>query len=206
MDKNKALQIIADSAQNRTKMHIEFSREVSIPIHKKFKSVKEFNAIFFEIDGADPNDPMRFGYKIRRTDMTGYKIERLPIDLIESMVSYDDMVDIKQEKDKMLSWILRNKERDIWPNLEKDFDTMVQYVNRAEITRKYYLKSKLNIFGMARVSEIFDKRENGTHLIDDNCYIETSQRENGYFAWLVDHETTWILINPRVAILRRRSL
>ena len=195
--------IVRAAARSCSRVHIDFRKEVLIPIHKKYRSVKSVNVFFFEIDVTE-KEPLGFGYKIRITDRSGYGISQIPIEQIEKMIPYEEMVDIERVKQQMLSWILRNKDRDVWPTMEEDFETMLSRETRNEITKRFYLKTKLNVFGMARVAEIFAKREVGRFLINDDCYIETDLRQKGYFAWFIDHDTTWLLINPRVAVLRYR--
>jgi hypothetical protein len=118
-------------------------------------------------------------------------------------VSYpDENVDYEAHRIKFKKWILRNLDQGVWPQMEDNIDSILSCLKPNEYTR-FYLRTIATADQLQRVEQLFEERRSGTVNIGikNNAFVETSQRESGFYAWLVIGEKSWTLLNPNVAIL-----
>lgn len=217
MDSKEFVSKIKEAADTNRKIEIVFERDVVIPIHKQYKSVRSVKIIIFSAhspvngenaflreDGALP-----YAYKMRLIDRTGYLVKFLPVEQIKSIEYVEDTVVTEECRKKFLSYVVRNKDSDVWPNISDII--MSRSANRpaAELTAKLYLSSKVDRWDMQNIEEMFSRRKEGKYYLgglESERHVLMEKRPDGYYAWYVDGRNTWVLINPRVAILGRRSI
>ena len=89
--------------------------------------------------------------------------------------------------------------------MENDIDSMLDSLKPGEYIRMY-TKSFGYPHELTKVNELFSKRMSGTVVLSkkNNVFVETSQRENGFYAWLVIGERSLTMLNPNVAIIPRK--
>ena len=89
--------------------------------------------------------------------------------------------------------------------LETNIDSILSTLKPSEYTR-IYTKSLGHQLELERVQRLFDDRVSGTVVLSkrNNVFVETSQREKGFYAWLVIGERSYTMLNPKVAILPRK--
>lgn len=217
MDSKEFVSKIKEAADTNRKIEIVFERDVVIPIHRQYKSVRSVKIIIFSAhspvngensflreDGALP-----YAYKMRLIDRTGYLVKFLPVEQIKSIEYVEDTVVTEECRKKFLSYVVRSKDSDVWPNISDII--MSRSANRpaAELTAKLYLSSKVDRWDMQNIEEMFSKRKEGKYYLgglESERHVLMEKRQDGYYAWYVDGRNTWVLINPRVAILGRRSI
>ena len=214
MEQNKInpVEFIKQAADTNRKVEIEFESEVLIPIHKKYKTVKVLRSLIFSATTND-NQVLPYGYKMRIQDRSGYRIDSLPLYKIKSICFVDEKETEHSEdlKRKFKLYVESAKDPDVWPNMGDIIDRIGTNipVPYSEYSAKLYLASKMSEYDMAEVERLFKERKSTKYYFGDygsEKLIELDQREDGYYAWYVDGPKTWIMINPRVAILGRKSI
>lgn len=217
MDSKEFVSKIKETADTNRKIEIVFDRDVVIPIHRQYKSVRSVKIIIFSAhspvngensflgeDGALP-----YAYKMRVIDRTGYLVKFLPVEQIKSIEYVEDAVITEECRKKFLSYVARSKDSDVWPSISDIIINRCANRPAAELTAKLYLSSKADRWDMQNIEEMFSKRKEGKYYLgglESERYVLMEKRQDGYYAWYVDGRNTWVLINPRVAILGRRSI
>lgn len=205
MNKNDFMQIVKEASTDKRRVKLFFDRPVSICIHGKWQpKTKTYTLRFFEL--FDENKVVTgYGYKQRSNEVRGYSINNIPYDSLVSVEYPDENRDDEHEREVFKKWALRNLDDGVWPELVTNIDSILSYLKHGEMTR-VYVKSFAFQHEMDRVEEMFKERRSGTVILSkrDNVFVETSQRETGFYAWLIVGERSWTMLNPKIAILARK--
>lgn len=205
MHKNDFMQIVKDASKDKRRVRLIFSHPVSICLHGKWQPKNNsFTLRFFEL--FDENKIVTgYGYKQRSNEVKGYSINNIPYDLLVRVEYPDGLIDYAHEREKFKKWVLRNLDDGVWPTLEENIDSILSNLKPDEYTR-IYTKGFAFPHEMQRVEELFESKQSGTVVLSkrNNVFVETSRRENGFFAWLVVGERSWTMLNPKMAILARK--
>ena len=205
MHKNDFMQIVKDASKDKRRVRLIFSQPVSICLHGKWQPKnKMFTLRFFEL--FDENKVITgYGYKQRSNEVKGYSINNIPYDVLARVEYPDGTIDYAHERQKFKKWVLRNLDDGVWPTLEENIDSILSNLKPDEYTR-IYTKGFAFPHEMQRVEELFESKQSGTVVLSkrNNVFVETSKRENGFFAWLVVGERSWTMLNPKMAILARK--
>jgi hypothetical protein len=205
MNKNDFMQIVKEASTDKRRVKLFFNRPVSICIHGKWQpKTKTYTLRFFEL--FDENKVVTgYGYKQRSNEVRGYSINNIPYDSLVSVEYPDGNHDDEHEREVFKKWALRNLDDGVWPELVTNIDSILSCLKHGEMTR-VYVKSFAFQHEMDLVEEMFKERRSGTVILSkrDNVFVETSQRETGFYAWLVVGERSWTMLNPKIAILARK--
>lgn len=205
MHKNDFMHIVKDASKDKRRVRLIFSQPVSICLHGKWQPKnKIFILRFFEL--FDENKVITgYGYKQRSNEVKGYSINNIPYDVLARVEYPDGTIDYAHEREKFKKWVLRNLDDGVWPTLEENIDSILSNLKPDEYTR-IYTKGFAFPHEMQRVEELFESKQSGTVVLSkrNNVFVETSSRENGFFAWLVVGERSWTMLNPKMAILARK--
>lgn len=205
MNKQEWMKIVHDASENKTRVSITFNRPVSICLHGKWQpKSKNITLRFFQLfteDGVITG----YGYKQRSNETHGYSINNIPWESIESISYPDKLIDPAKERTLFKKWVLRSLDNGVWPEMEENIDSILSSLKVGEYTR-IYTKSLGYQYELNKVKELFENRESGTVTLSkrENVFVETSQREKGFYAWLVVGERSYTMLNPKVAILPRK--
>lgn len=203
MEYEKFLEIVKDAAQNHKRVTLHFSHPTDVFINNHW--IKKLNHITLRFFEFGENEFIGYGYKKRSDSTHGYNIKSLDYFLINKVEYPDENIDDELDRVRFKKWVLRNLDKDVWPNMEKSIDSIIAGMSHNDLKRTY-LKTICNEFELKAIEEMFNARKTGTFHIGYNrrMFVEMSQREDGYYAWLVIDERSSMLINPRVAILSCR--
>lgn len=205
MNRNDFIQIVTDASKDKRRVKLIFDRPVSICLHGKWQpKSKTVTLRFFEL--FDENKIVTgYGYKQRSNEVKGYSINNIPYEVLAQVEYPDGTIDYAYEREKFKKWVLRNLDDGVWPNLKENIDSILSNLKPDEYTR-IYTKGFAFPHEMQRVEELFESKQSGTVVLSkrNNVFVETSKRENGFFAWLVVGERSWTMLNPKMAILARK--
>ena len=204
MHKNDFMQIVADASKNKRRVKLIFDRPVSICLHGKWQPKSKVVTLrFFELFEGDVITG--YGYKQRSNEVRGYSINNIPYDSLARVEYPDGQIDFEHERDVFKKWVLRNLSPGVWPDMEKNIDNILSTLRHGELTR-VYVKSFAFPHEMSQVEALFNEKRSGTVTLSkrDNVFVETSNRESGFYAWLVVGERSWTMLNPKIAILARK--
>jgi hypothetical protein len=205
MNKQEWIEIVHNASISKMRVSIEFDHPVSICIHGKWQPKrKQITLRFFQLFNED-NVITGYGYKQRSNETHGYSINNIPWESIVSVSYPDKTIDPANEKEVFKKWVLRNLDVGVWPEMETNIDSILSTLKPSEYTR-IYTKSLGHQLELEKVQRLFDDRLSGTVVLSkrNNVFVETSQREKGFYAWLVVGERSYTMLNPKVAILPRK--
>ncbi len=203
MHKNDFMKIVHDASETHVRVTLNFDRPVNICLHGKWHKKKTFTLRFFQLFEGDKI--LGYGYKQRSNETKGYSINNIPYDSLVSVEYPDKIINHEKKKEMFKKWVLRNVSDGVWPELEREIDSILATYKDSEYV-KTYTKSLGNEYELKLVQDLFDEKRSGTVVLSkrNNVFVETSQRESGFYAWLVVGERSCMLINPHVAILKRK--
>lgn len=203
MKKSEVMSFIKEAASTRERVIVMFSKPVSICLHGKYQKPTETIVLrFFEVFKDDV--VYGYGYKQRLNETKGYNVNSLPLEFVVSM-AYEAKTDKSQLKKKFKRYILSNLDADVWPELNDNLDSILDNLLPNQYTRMY-LKSYANDFEMMQIENLFKNRLSGRVDLSSglNIFVETSKREKGYYAWLVIGNRSFMMLNPKVAVIASR--
>lgn len=203
MKDTEIMDFIKEAAQSRSRVLITFDKPVSICLHGKYqKPVKQITLRFFEL--FNDNGVYGYGYKQRINETRGYNVKSLPTDAIETM-EFERKTDYSHQKKLFKNYILRTRDDDVWPELEKNIDSILDNLLPNQYVRMY-LNSYANAFEMMQIENLFKNRYSGRVDLSSglNIFVETSKREKGYYAWLVIGNRSYMMLSPKVAVIASR--
>jgi hypothetical protein len=206
MNKQEFMNIVHEASTDRRKVLVYFSHPVTIPLAKKMQKVEKVTLRFFQLLN-DENQIIGYGYKQRAAAMSGYNVKSIPYEDILKIEYPNSEENYEIAKQKYKKYILMNLDDGVWPDLTENIDGILANMFANQYVR-VYTNSYANSFEMLEIERYFKERISGNIMLSGarDAYIETSKREKGFYAWLVLGEKSYVLINPRVAVMGRRSI
>lgn len=208
MERDLFMDYVRQSIKQNKQVNILFDQPTRVLAYKKMLSERNEIAVrFFESDQST-EDEIQYGYKLRITDRTGYAVDVFPISHVKSVE-----IDTQTSSDKhaiakkaFIHYWETKVDSDVWKTVYRSIDSVLDSKTAADINKRLCITSRAGKTIAHEIEVAFKERKNTNIIVNDTTFFEGRNGEDGYRAWFVTRQATWMVINPKVAVLPRKSV
>ena len=185
---------------------IVFDKPTRVLAYGKLLNERKEITIRFFVAEKSTDTKMRYGYKLRKADKSGYPIDLFPVEYVASVE-----IDAASESDKhaiaketFLHYWNTKVDTDVWKTVYQSIDSILDKRTATDINKRLCIPSRAGEVIADEIKRAFNERRDANIMISDTMFFKSRNGQDGYRAWLVTNKATWIVLNPKVAVLPKK--